>query len=256
MFVLKLLLYFNLIFYIKSASLNVESSNINEIKDPLKNIIDNREYILNENSNNKQHKQQHAPHIVKKNQETHHNNRTAHHYQQQQQRKPPKNNNDDLIINTGSGAIRGRAFYTDHHIPRNSKNKNYPFGRKKYRVNAWLGIPFAEKPLGNLRFKRPVPIKNWEGVLNATELPNSCYQIHDTVISDFEGVEIWNANTKIDEDCLYLNIWTPHPMPKNSPVMVRVNRIAIESDLSFILIKTESYFFLLIFSHALRSTQY
>ena len=149
-----------------------------------------------------------------------------HHHQTQNSsetnsRKKPKVNNDDLIVNTESGKVRGKAFYTDHHIPRHTKPRNYPFGRKKYRVNAWLGIPYAEKPLGDLRFKRPVPIKNWNGVLNATELPNSCYQVEDTVIENFEGVEIWNPNTPTSEDCLYLNVWAPHPMPKNSPVMVR-----------------------------------
>jgi hypothetical protein len=135
-------------------------------------------------------------------------------------RKKPKKNNDDLIVNTENGRVQGKAFYTDHHIPRHTKPRNYPFGRKKYRVNAWLGIPYAEKPLNELRFKRPVPIKNWDGIYNATELPNSCYQVEDSVIENFEGVEIWNPNTPTSEDCLYLNVWAPHPMPKNSPVMV------------------------------------
>jgi carboxylesterase type B len=135
-------------------------------------------------------------------------------------RKKPKKNNDELIVNTENGRVRGKAFYTDHHIPRHTKPRNYPFGRKKYRVNAWLGIPYAEKPLNELRFKRPVPIKNWDGIYNATELPNSCYQVEDTVIENFEGVEIWNPNTPTSEDCLYLNVWAPHPIPKNSPVMV------------------------------------
>lgn len=135
-------------------------------------------------------------------------------------RKVPEN--DELLVNTQSGYVRGRAFYLDHHLPHNPNSRHYPYGRKKYRVNAWLGIPFGEKPIGKLRFKRPVPVKNWDGVLNATELPNSCYQLHDSVITEFEGVQIWNANTNLSEDCLYLNIWTPHPKPRNSAVMVRI----------------------------------
>ena len=131
--------------------------------------------------------------------------------------KPPEN--DELVVNTQNGYVRGKAFYLDHHLPRTSRPRSYPFGRKKYRVNAWLGIPYAEKPIENLRFKRPVPVKNWDGVKNATELPNSCYQLPDTVI-DFWGINMWNPNTEMSEDCLYLNIWTPHPKPRNSPVMV------------------------------------
>jgi hypothetical protein len=126
--------------------------------------------------------------------------------------------NDELLVNTGSGKVRGRAFYLDHHIHKKGKNRQNFFGRKKYRVNAWLGIPFAEKPIGDLKFRRPVPIKNWNGVINATELPNCCVQLNDTVISGHPGVEMWNANTNVSEDCLYLNIWAPHPVPKNSPV--------------------------------------
>jgi acetylcholinesterase len=123
---------------------------------------------------------------------------------------------DDLVVNTENGYVRGRAFYADHHLELGYTQ----YGRKKYRVNAWLGIPYAEKPLGSLRFKRPVPVKNWNDILDATEMPNTCYQLPDTVISGFEGVEMWNPNTNISEDCLYLNIWTPHPRPKKAAVMV------------------------------------
>ena len=159
---------------------------------------------------------EHLPHGAHK----HHNKNTTENRQpSKNQRNSKIENEDDLLVSTGSGLVRGRAFYLNGQL----QEINHPSqARRPIRVNAWMGIPFAEKPLGDLRFKRPVPIKNWEGVLNATELPNSCYQLHDTVISDFEGVELWNANTKIDEDCLYLNIWAPHPMPKTSPVMVRL----------------------------------
>ena len=139
----------------------------------------------------------------------------------QTKRKASRKNNEELIVNTGSGYVRGRSFFLDHHIPKYVRNKNYHLRRKKYRVDAWLGIPFAEKPIGDLKFKRPVPINKWDGILDATELPNSCFQLNDTVIPGFPGVEMWNPNTKVSEDCLYLNIWAPHPVPKNSPVLVK-----------------------------------
>ena len=134
------------------------------------------------------------------------------------QKKINLNNYDDLLITTGSGRVRGTQFYIDDQL----KEVTDPIDANKLtRVNAWLGIPFAKKPLGDLRFKRPVAVENWDQILNCSKLPNSCFQVFDTVIPDFEGVKIWNSNTQLSEDCLYLNVWTPDPMPKNSPVIVK-----------------------------------
>jgi hypothetical protein len=102
----------------------------------------------------------------------------------------------ELFVNTESGKIRGRSILLNEHF-KEINASGIPNARKLYRLNAWLGIPYAEKPLGNLRFKRPVAIKPWTNVLNATHLPNSCYQLPDTVINNFTGVEMWNANTNV-----------------------------------------------------------
>lgn len=76
-------------------------------------------------------------------------------------------------------------------------------------VHIFTGIPFAKPPLGPLRFRKPVPIDPWHGVLEATAMPNSCYQERYEYFPGFEGEEMWNPNTNISEDCLYLNIWVP-----------------------------------------------
>ena len=70
-------------------------------------------------------------------------------------------------------------------------------------------IPFAKPPLGDLRFKKPVPIDPWQGVYDAHNLPNSCQQERYDVFPGFRGEEMWNPNTPISEDCLYLNLWVP-----------------------------------------------
>ncbi|KAM4678567.1 acetylcholinesterase isoform 2-T5 [Discoglossus pictus] len=87
-------------------------------------------------------------------------------------------------------------------------------------VSAFLGIPFAEPPVGEFRFRRPEPKKKWGGVLDATAYPNACYQYYDTLYPGFAGMEMWNPNRPMSEDCLYLNIWVPHPRPTNATVMV------------------------------------
>ena len=47
-------------------------------------------------------------------------------------------------------------------------------------VDSFLGIPFAKPPVGDLRFKHPIPADPWEGIFNATEKPHTCWQVTDT----------------------------------------------------------------------------
>ncbi|XP_072264154.1 cholinesterase [Pyxicephalus adspersus] len=110
---------------------------------------------------------------------------------------------DDDIVLTKYGKIRGIQ------IPVFSKT-----------ITAFLGIPYGEPPIGALRFKRPEPVNPWTGVWNATKYGNSCYQYVDQTFPGFSGAEMWNPNTELSEDCLYLNIWIPSPKPRNASVMV------------------------------------
>ena len=90
------------------------------------------------------------------------------------------------------------------------------------QVDAWMGIPYAQKPIGPLRFQHPRPIDAWpeEKILNTTAMPNSCVQVNDTLFGEFAGATMWNPNTPISEDCLYINVVVPRPRPKNAAVLV------------------------------------
>lgn len=143
------------------------------------------------------------------------------------------NSNDDpLIVQTRKGKVRGKTMTATT-------------GKE---VDAWFGIPYAQKPLGkyffassrfssrqregrakkiivfvvaeSLRFRHPRPAERWSGILNATTLPNSCVQILDTVFGEFAGATMWNPNTPLSEDCLYVNVVVPRPRPTNAAVMV------------------------------------
>ncbi|XP_070579130.1 acetylcholinesterase-like [Ptychodera flava] len=88
-------------------------------------------------------------------------------------------------------------------------------------VDAFLGIPYADPPVNDLRFTLPrSTTRHWEGVRDATEYSPPCWQMADTALGDFAGTNVWNSAEPYDEDCLYLNIWTPFPRPpKPAPVM-------------------------------------
>ncbi|MBC2665845.1 carboxylesterase family protein [Novosphingobium flavum] len=70
-------------------------------------------------------------------------------------------------------------------------------------VRAYLGIPYAQPPVNDLRWQPPKPIK-WNGVWNADRHTPECIQVlrrHD--INHYFGEEASG------EDCLYLNLWAP-----------------------------------------------
>lgn len=92
-----------------------------------------------------------------------------------------------LVVQTSLGSIRGFDY-------QNSQ--------------AFLGIPYAEPAVGELRFAPPVPATRWDGELQATSFGPPCPQF---------GREV------VREDCLTLNIWTPGHGETLAPVMVWIH---------------------------------
>ncbi|XP_054165718.1 acetylcholinesterase-like, partial [Oppia nitens] len=87
-----------------------------------------------------------------------------------------------IDIKTTSGVVRGQTIQV--------LNK---------QIDEFIGIPYAEPPVGKLRFAKPQPIiKPAPDIINATIPKNSCWQLNQ------------GDNQTFSEDCLFVNIWSPN----------------------------------------------
>jgi para-nitrobenzyl esterase len=76
---------------------------------------------------------------------------------------------------------------------------------------AFLGVPYAAPPLGELRWKPPEPVARWAGMRDATQFGPACPQLP----------EPWLTYPHWREDCLFLNVWTKQMSSQHKqPVIV------------------------------------
>lgn len=112
-------------------------------------------------------------------------------------------------VNTTSGTVVGHS------------SSQYP------QVGEYLGIPFAEPPLGSLRFNPPKPYIG-NGTITANKQPRSCIQapqgINYTQPANWQQLSVSHGSfaNYTSEDCLYLNVWNKPTDPNAGlkPVMV------------------------------------
>jgi len=63
------------------------------------------------------------------------------------------------------------------------------------------------------------PWTDEEGVREARTYPNACEQTPDTAFGDFDGAQVWNPNTEVSEDCLYLNVHAPRSLDNSDELL-------------------------------------
>ncbi|MFX1346017.1 MAG: carboxylesterase/lipase family protein [Promethearchaeota archaeon] len=91
-------------------------------------------------------------------------------------------------------------------------------GYREKGIEVYKGIPYAEPPIGDLRFLPPVAKEPWDGVLNATKFGPYSYQGYIRILE-----RLFNKLEPESEDCLTLNIWTPAADGEKRPVMLWIH---------------------------------
>ena len=95
-------------------------------------------------------------------------------------------------------------------------------GQAEDGIHVFRGVPFAQPPVGELRWRRPQPLEPWDGIRDALEFGPISIQPPRPAAGPFAGI-MGHSEERTSEDCLYLNIWTPGLDDGRRPVMVWIH---------------------------------
>jgi para-nitrobenzyl esterase len=109
------------------------------------------------------------------------------------------------VVSAPAGAVRGEA---------------------RDGINIFRGLPYAQPPVGRLRWRAPADPRPWRGTRDATAFGPACVQPPPR-----PGSIYYEALPAMSEDCLTLNIWAPADA-RNAPVFVWIHGGALTSGAS------------------------
>lgn len=99
------------------------------------------------------------------------------------------------VVRTKPGAVRGRA---------------------EAGLHIFAGVPYAQPPIGPLRWQSPQPVNPWEGEREAVDFGASAWQPYQPGANPIAGD---HGEPPFDEDALTLNIWAPAAAGTRRPVL-------------------------------------
>ena len=93
-------------------------------------------------------------------------------------------------------------------------------------IFTWHSIPYAEPPIKENRYKKPIPIGKWSDTKDGTKYSKLCMQTRQEIFEGVQWEDVSPENTS--EDCLYMNIFSPIDAYKNrdcklTPVLVYIH---------------------------------
>ncbi len=95
-------------------------------------------------------------------------------------------------------------------------------GSEQGSISVWKGIPFAQPPTGQRRFRAPQPPESWADVRDATAFGPMAPQVPESPVGMIGAGGIVDQRP-MSEDCLFLNIWSPSADQEKRPVMVWIH---------------------------------
>ena len=89
-------------------------------------------------------------------------------------------------------------------------------------VRMYGSIPYAAPPVGDRRWLAPQPVEPWDGVRDGSQLPPACIQ-PVLPVPPGEDPFFGAGSTRMEEDCLYLNVWSAAAPGDAVPVLVWIH---------------------------------
>lgn len=122
-----------------------------------------------------------------------------------------------IALSGAAALLFAQPVLASAHNPRVETKQGAIQGANASGVETFLGIPYAQPPIGKLRWRDPVPMPAWSGVRQTVRAAPACYQSPAKPFGPYTSEFL--IGPEVSEDCLYLNVWKPAHLRRSAPVL-------------------------------------